>query len=219
MSLLAPQRTQRATPLPLNRPGRKPRPCAPQARGSREVSNADLVHKSITACPIDLRRAMCEGTLLVGCGSLVPGLAERLKRDLEQLAPNVNIDVSAFENRDLAAWAGCSMLSSLVDFESNWALIYSASLSICRKSVKIDALHIVALHYGSHTPVPHSSLVSLCGTLALLGYQLGNSNGVVGLKARSGPAGCARGAARRRLERMLSFQPRHLRYHQESRGP
>ncbi|KAJ8602702.1 hypothetical protein CTAYLR_003790 [Chrysophaeum taylorii] len=82
---------------------------------------AGVVLAAVTKCSIDLRRAMYEGIFLVGGGSLIPGLPERLDVDLNHLAAaNVDVQVTALENRKFAAFLGASVVADLPDFASNW---------------------------------------------------------------------------------------------------
>lgn len=90
-------------------------------RSTESPGLAGVVHKAITACSIDLRRDLYEGIMLVGGASLLPGLPERLDKDLRLLvAESVNAQVTAYANREFAAFAGAAMVASLPDFANNW---------------------------------------------------------------------------------------------------
>lgn len=90
-------------------------------RSTESPGLAGVVHRAITACSIDLRRDLYEGIMLVGGASLLPGLPERLDKDLRLLvAESVNAQVTAYENRQFAAFAGAAMVASLPDFANNW---------------------------------------------------------------------------------------------------
>lgn len=90
-------------------------------RSTESPGLAGIVHKSINACSIDLRRELYEGVMVVGGGSVIHGLPERLEKDLRHLAPEgVTVAVTAYENRQYAAFAGASMVATLPEFATNW---------------------------------------------------------------------------------------------------
>eukprot|EP00633_Aureoumbra_lagunensis_P009714 CAMPEP_0197320888 /NCGR_PEP_ID=MMETSP0891-20130614/62165_1 /TAXON_ID=44058 ORGANISM="Aureoumbra lagunensis, Strain CCMP1510" /NCGR_SAMPLE_ID=MMETSP0891 /ASSEMBLY_ACC=CAM_ASM_000534 /LENGTH=649 /DNA_ID=CAMNT_0042812471 /DNA_START=18 /DNA_END=1964 /DNA_ORIENTATION=+ len=108
-----------------------PRECAtigetlfkPQINNSAVESPglAGIIFKAISATDIDLRKSFYEGVLLVGAGSLLPNTPERLDHELQHLAPqNAPVAITAYDQRDLAAFHGAAMVSSLDDFSNNW---------------------------------------------------------------------------------------------------
>jgi actin beta/gamma 1 len=65
---------------------------------------------SIMKCDVDIRRQMSEHIVLVGGTTLIPGLPERIKRDITDRAPgNFRINVIAVETRQHTAWIGGAM--------------------------------------------------------------------------------------------------------------
>eukprot|EP01083_Nonionella_stella_P160260 523703_1 len=86
---------------------------------------ADGIHKmvfqSIMKCDVDIRKDMYGNIVLAGIGTMFPGLQERIKKDIEALAPNgMAIKIIAPRDRKYFAWIGGSRLSSLSTFEDRW---------------------------------------------------------------------------------------------------
>lgn len=53
-----------------------------------------LLHREITACPLDVRRSLYRNVLLVGSlAARLPGLSERLTAELSNLVANTNTEV------------------------------------------------------------------------------------------------------------------------------
>ena len=78
-----------------------------------------FVWKAVQACPIDQRKELSRKIFLSGASSLIPGLQERLQREVSSLAPQgSNIEVHASETRHHAAFLGASVLASLGSFQS-----------------------------------------------------------------------------------------------------
>ena len=77
------------------------------------------VYRSIVQCDVDLRRELSGSIHLVGGSALLPGLRERLVREVGNLLPprvKVSLARSLTCNPQLAAWCGGSILSSLRGF-------------------------------------------------------------------------------------------------------
>ena len=54
---------------------------------------------------------------------MVPGLSERLKKEMEKLVPDLaRVRIVSHEFRDIAAWIGGSIVGSLSSFRSLWIL-------------------------------------------------------------------------------------------------
>lgn len=79
----------------------------------------EFVWKAIQACPIDQRKELSRKIFLSGASSLIPGLQERLQREVTSLAPQgTNVEVHASETRHHAAFLGASVLASLSSFQT-----------------------------------------------------------------------------------------------------
>ncbi|KAI3904924.1 hypothetical protein MKW92_009894 [Papaver armeniacum] len=80
-----------------------------------------IVHKSINKCDMDIRRDMYANVVLSGGNTLIPGLAERLAKELCTLSPSaVRVRVVAPPERKYSVWIGGSILASLSSFEQMW---------------------------------------------------------------------------------------------------
>ncbi|KAH0788078.1 Actin, gamma [Histomonas meleagridis] len=77
-----------------------------------------LVNETLDKCG-DLRAHFCSNILLAGGTSMLPGLSERLKKDVSKLA-ETNLRIMAPKNRDISAWIGGSVLASLATFSQMW---------------------------------------------------------------------------------------------------
>ena len=79
----------------------------------------DIIQK----CYIDFRKDYYNCIILSGGNSMFNGLAERLTREIKNLAPlsmEEEIKVIAFPYRKFSTWIGGSILSSISTFESMW---------------------------------------------------------------------------------------------------
>jgi len=85
-----------------------------------------LVHDTIKDCDMDVRMDLCDNIILSGGTTLIPGLAERLEKEVQAMMPmNARVRVSAPDDRYLAVWLGASILSSLSTFDRSW--VYAKS--------------------------------------------------------------------------------------------
>lgn len=79
----------------------------------------ELVHKAVQAASIDMRKTLCRNIYLSGGTSLLPGLPERLERELQFLVPASSmVTVHAGEHRQHAAFRGASVLAHLGNFDN-----------------------------------------------------------------------------------------------------
>ena len=80
------------------------------------------IHKfcydSILKCDVDIRKDMYSNILLSGGNTMVPGIGERMVKEITALAPpTVKIKVVAPPERKYSAWMGGSILASLSTFQ------------------------------------------------------------------------------------------------------
>lgn len=90
---------------------------------SHLVGLADLVHNSIFALDVDQRAALLQNIVVIGGGSFIPGLTDRLNFELAQRIPNSKIKIHSPGNaveRKYSAWLGGSILASLGTFHQLW---------------------------------------------------------------------------------------------------
>ena len=76
------------------------------------------VFNSIMECGVDIRRDLYSNIVLSGGTSMLPGMAERLTKEIKALAPSkVNVNVVASEDLTNLAWKGGSLMASLPTFK------------------------------------------------------------------------------------------------------
>ncbi len=93
----------------------------PHLIGREMMGMHESVFSSIQQCEIDLRRDLFGNILLSGGTTLIPGLTERLHKELTALAPShMKVKITAPEDRRYSVWIGGSMLASLETFEDMW---------------------------------------------------------------------------------------------------
>ena len=81
----------------------------------------ECVFQTITKCDIDLRKAFYCNIVLSGGNTMYDGIAERLKKEIQTLAPNATrINVVAPPERKYSVWIGGSILASLSTFQNSW---------------------------------------------------------------------------------------------------
>lgn len=81
----------------------------------------EIVVRSISRCDVDIRREMFGNVVLSGGTTVIPGLAERLAKEVSSLAPpGVRVRVVAPPERKYSVWIGGSILGSLSTFQQMW---------------------------------------------------------------------------------------------------
>eukprot|EP00755_Sulcionema_specki_P031818 Sspe_Gene.19461::Locus_7100_Transcript_1_1_Confidence_1.000_Length_671::g.19461::m.19461/K05692/ACTB_G1; actin beta/gamma 1 len=81
----------------------------------------ETVYNSIMKCDIDVRKDLYANIVLSGGTTMYEGLADRLSKEVTNLAPNsMKIRVVAPPERKYSVWIGGSILSSLSTFQSMW---------------------------------------------------------------------------------------------------
>ena len=71
---------------------------------------ASILRDAIMECPLDTRPEILENVILSGGLSKLRGLEERIKRELQKLFPNLNINIIAHERREATAWIAADNL-------------------------------------------------------------------------------------------------------------
>jgi len=93
----------------------------PNLNGLSVKSIHDLAWASVQASDIDVRKDLCKNIILSGGTTMYEGLPERLKDEIQNLAPGgAEIRIVAGADRKFAVWKGASTLSSLSTFGSSW---------------------------------------------------------------------------------------------------
>ena len=89
----------------------------PEMIGYEEPTLPELIYRSIMRCDIDIRRDLMCNINISGGNSMFPGMANRIKKELEcLLEPAARIEVSAEPERKYAGWVGGSIWASLSTF-------------------------------------------------------------------------------------------------------
>lgn len=87
---------------------------------------AETTFKSIMSTEIDLRRQLFSRIMLTGGTSMLPGLQERMKTELEELIKartsirSSQVEITALPDRKHAVWMGGSVLAQMDGFRSKW---------------------------------------------------------------------------------------------------
>lgn len=90
----------------------------PRMVGMESGGVHEIVLRSIRRCDMDIRREMFGNVVLSGGTTVIPGLADRLAKELTLLAPpGVRVKVVAPPERKYSVWIGGSILASLSTFQ------------------------------------------------------------------------------------------------------
>ena len=93
----------------------------PSLMGSSEPGLHEVIHKTIMACDVDLRKDLWSNIILSGGSTLFAGLADRLSKELSALASaSMSVEVIAPPERKYSSWIGGSILGSLTSSETLW---------------------------------------------------------------------------------------------------
>lgn len=93
----------------------------PSSGGFNHISIHNFLYKSLWQVDINSRSILCGNILLAGGVTYAPGFAQRLERELVNLAPSsMKIRIIQPEERKYFIWIGGAILSSLSSFSSNW---------------------------------------------------------------------------------------------------
>ena len=79
----------------------------------------EMVKQSVDACDVDIKPALMANIVIVGGGSLLYGMTERIQNEVAQIWPGAKIRVYATGvsvERKYASWVGGSILASLGTF-------------------------------------------------------------------------------------------------------
>ena len=93
----------------------------PALLGMESKGIHELTFDSIMKCDIDVRKHLYGNIVLSGGNTMFPGFAERMKKELEALAPStMKVHIIAPPERKYSVWIGGSILASLAVFQQNW---------------------------------------------------------------------------------------------------
>ena len=93
----------------------------PSLVGKEAMGIHDTTFWSIMKCDVDIRRDLYQNVVLSGGCTMLPGIGERMTKELCSLAPStVKVKVIAPPERKYSVWIGGSILSSLSTFQQMW---------------------------------------------------------------------------------------------------
>ena len=93
----------------------------PSLVGKEAMGIHDTTFRSIMQCDVDIRRDLYQNIVLSGGTTMLPGIGERMTKEICALAPStVKVKVIAPPERKYSVWIGGSILSSLSTFQQMW---------------------------------------------------------------------------------------------------
>ena len=93
----------------------------PALIGKEAAGIHDTTFQTIMKCDVDIRRDLYSNIVLSGGSTMFAGIAERLSKELQSLAPAaMKVKVVAPPERKYSVWIGGSILSSLSTFQQMW---------------------------------------------------------------------------------------------------
>eukprot|EP00762_Andalucia_godoyi_P003685 ANDGO_00729.mRNA.1 Actin len=93
----------------------------PALLGMEAAGVHETTYNSILKCDIDIRKDLYNNVVLSGGTSMFTGMAERMTKELVNLAPAaMKVKVIAPAERKYSVWIGGSILASLSTFQTMW---------------------------------------------------------------------------------------------------
>lgn len=92
----------------------------PSLFGRADDGIHQMLYEAIMKCDTDIREALFGNIVLSGGNTMFEGMAERLTKELEALAPAMRVQVVASPKRKHFVWIGGSILASLASFQAKW---------------------------------------------------------------------------------------------------
>jgi len=93
----------------------------PSLAGKEHNGIHRLVVDSVVKCDVDVRRELYGSVVLSGGTTMLPGLAERMRKELAAVVPaSVKVKVVVPPERKYSVWIGGSTLASLSTFAPQW---------------------------------------------------------------------------------------------------
>lgn len=93
----------------------------PTLIGMKSAGVHETIYNSIMKCDVDLRKDLYANTVLAGSGTMFPGIADRLQKEIAELAPpTMKIKIIAPPERKYSSWVGGSIIASLSAFQPMW---------------------------------------------------------------------------------------------------
>ena len=86
--------------------------------GQETAGIHETIFNSIMKCDVDIRKDLFATTVLSGGSTLFPGLVDRLRKEISQLAASsTKIQIIATPERKYSVWIGGSILASHSPFQ------------------------------------------------------------------------------------------------------
>ena len=92
----------------------------PRLLGMIVAGIQQLTYNSIMRCDPNIHKDLFSNIVLSGGSTMFPGFAERMKKEINALAPTTKINVIASPKRKYLPWLGGSLLASLPTFRQSW---------------------------------------------------------------------------------------------------
>ena len=93
----------------------------PAFLGMEAFGIAETTYNSIMKCDIDIRKDLYANIVLSGGTTMYPGIADRMQKDLTDLAPpTMKVKIIASPERKYSVWLGGSILAALSSFHQMW---------------------------------------------------------------------------------------------------
>jgi len=92
----------------------------PSFLGMESCGIHEIIYNSIMKSDVGIRRELYGNIVLSGSTTLIPGITDRLQKEITALAPPVKVTVHASSERKYFPWIGGSILASLSTFERMW---------------------------------------------------------------------------------------------------
>jgi len=93
----------------------------PSFLGLESVGIHEATFNSIMKCDVDIRRDLYNNIVLSGGTTMFPGLADRMLKEVQALAPSaMKVKIIAPNERKYSVWIGGSILASLNTFSQMW---------------------------------------------------------------------------------------------------
>ena len=93
----------------------------PAFLGMEAKGIAETTYNSIMKCDVDIRKDLFVNIILSGGTTMYPGIADRMQKDLTDLAPpTMKVKIIASPERKYSVWLGGSILAALSSFHQMW---------------------------------------------------------------------------------------------------
>ena len=93
----------------------------PSFLGMQSAGIHETCYNSIIKCDVDIRKDLYSKIVLSGGSTMLPGIADRMRKEITALAPpTMKINIIARPEQKYSVWIGGSILASLSTFQQMW---------------------------------------------------------------------------------------------------